>query len=246
MRKYLTLCRMLIIITAITLLAHPASASITLTASGTSAKDIDVTFAGQLTISGDILTVTLTNDSPVFSLNPDDVLASFYFDILDINNNRPNLTFSSAVGDVYLTDKDSPDELQTANADIKAVSAKDNRWMYKPMDPTQTPFLGFGIGTIGNSNLTPNNFQGNIVNGMEFAIYKGDITTRNLHCKLLVKDTATFTFTGVNGYSENDISKSFAFGLGTAPDSLLTPEPATIFLLALCALCVMPRNTNHK
>ncbi|MBN2456372.1 MAG: PEP-CTERM sorting domain-containing protein [Sedimentisphaerales bacterium] len=52
----------------------------------------------------------------------------------------------------------------------------------------------------------------------------------------LVQDTAVFKFTDLEGLKERDIVNKFAFGLGTAPDSLLTPEPATICLLGLGTL----------
>ena len=48
--------------------------------------------------------------------------------------------------------------------------------------------------------------------------------------KLLVKNSATFTFTGVSGFTEDDIAERFAFGLGTAPDSFLAPEPSSVWL----------------
>lgn len=222
-------------------------ATIILSASGTSAKGVDVTFEAQLTISGDMLTVKLVNDSPGPTLNPDDALGSLYFDILDGGNNRPMLVYSSATGDVYLGDKNNPDSLDTANADLKAVIAGDNTWQFKAMDDSQSPFLGFGIGTVGNSNLAPNNFMGNIVDGIDYSIYKGDISTSNLDGKLLVKDMGTFTFTGAAGFTEADIVADFAFGLGTAPDSLLSvPEPSGLLLTVLAILSVsskFPRRT---
>lgn len=219
----------------LTYLTQPVNASIVLSASGVSAKGVEVTFTSQLTIAGDFLTVELINDSPVDGLNPDDALGSFYFDILDGSNNRPNLTLTSAVGDVYLTHKTSADELIEASADLIATAGS-NKWVFKVMDATQNPFLGFGIGTVGNSNLNPNGFPGNFVDGISYAIHKGEVTTANLNNTYLVKEMATFTFTGLTGFTEGDISDVFAFGLGTAPDSLLAPEPTTICLLGLGGL----------
>jgi hypothetical protein len=102
------------------------------------------------------------------------------------------------------------------------------------MNATTNPFLGFGIGTVGNNTLTPNGFTTSVVGTgntmINFGIYKGgDINPVGvLDGKYLVKNTATFTFTGLTGYSEADIVDTFTFGLGTSPDSTLTvsmPEP---------------------
>ena len=222
------------------LIALPSvNASVTHTAAGVSAKGVAVTFEAELTIAGDFLTIALTNNSPVSSLNPDDVLGSYYFDIADGLNNRPTLTYVSATGDTYLGDKDAADSLDTAGADLMAVAPGDYSWQYKTMDPALSPFMGFGIGTVGNSNLSPNNFMGNIVDGIDFSIYKGNVTTANLDGKVLVKDTATFVFSGLTGFTESDISSQFAFGLGTAPDSLLTPEPASVMLMLLGGASVL-------
>ncbi len=220
----------------------PAYATVTQTASGVSAKGVPVSFQVDLTILDDTLTVTLFNTSTVPSANPDDTLCSFFFDIVDGGNNRPTLTYVSAVGDVYLTDKSSPDVLQTANANLKAVNVGDNTWQFRTLDVSASPFLGFGVGTVGNANLSPNNFNGNIVDGMDYGIYAGDVTTQNLHDRLLVKDSITFTFSGLTGFTEANIMPTVAFGLGTKPDSLIwTPEPTTILLLALGSLPLLRR-----
>jgi hypothetical protein len=214
-----------------------ANATITFEASGVSAKGVDVTFEAALTISGDTLTVVLTNDSPVDSLNPDDLLGSFYFDILNGSAMRPVLTYASAAGDTYTVVKNGPDTLLEAGADLQAFAKNDNSWQFKTFDAALNPFLGFGIGTVGNSNLFPNGFDGDVVDGSDFAIYKGEVTTQALVNKQpLVKETATFTFTGLTGFTEADIAPAFAFGLGTAPDSLLIPEPTTLVLLGLGGL----------
>jgi len=233
--------RLIIVLTAIIVFAMQAHAGVLLEASGVSSKGVDITFKAELSIVGDVLTIVLTNDSPVYTLNPDETLGSFYFDIVNDLGERPTLTYVSAIGDVYLVSKTAPDSLVEADADIMAVVPGDNSWQFATMDEMLIPYLGFGIGTVGNSNLSPNNFNGNIVNGSDYSIYKGEITTQNLNGKLLVKETATFTFTGVTGFTEDDIAEEFAFGLGTAPDSLLTPEPATLVLLGIGCLLLRKR-----
>jgi hypothetical protein len=215
-----------------------ADATIIHEASGISAKGVNVSFKAELTISGNLLTIVLTNTSPVNTLNPDDTLGSFYFDILNSGGNRPALTYASATGDIYLASKTNPDTLYEAGADLKALPGG-RGWIFKTMDEIANPYLGFGIGTVGNSNLSPNDFPS--MDGVETSIYKGEITTQNLNNKKLVKETAIFTFTGLNGFTEANIVPQFAFGLGTMPDSILTPEPATMVLLGLGGLLLGKR-----
>ncbi|MCI0499661.1 MAG: PEP-CTERM sorting domain-containing protein [Planctomycetales bacterium] len=236
-RNPLVLCVFLVI--GISL--QTADAGVIFEASGISAKGTDVSVMAELTISGDYLTIVLTNTSPVDSLNPDDTLSSFYFDIVNGDGDRPAVAFTGASGDVYLGSKTNPDQLVEADADIMAVNMGDNSWLFATMDKTADPYLGFGIGTVGNSGLSPNNFSGSIVGGLDYSIYKGEITTQNLNGKLLVRETAAFTFTGLTGFTEDDIAPAFAFGLGTRPDGLLTPEPATLAMLGLGALLLRKR-----
>jgi hypothetical protein len=209
-------------------------ASTIFTSSGLSSAGVAVAFRAELTISGDNLTVVLTNESPVNTLNPADTLGSFYWDIVNGSNVRPTLTYVSATGDVYLGNKNNPDSLQTVGANLKATAANDNTWQFKVMNAALSPFGGFGIGTVGNNSATPNNFNGNIVGAIEYSIYKGEITTNNLDGKLLVKETASFNFTGLTGFTEADIRSAGAFGLGTAPDSFINttivPEPSSALL----------------
>jgi hypothetical protein len=212
-----------------------AGATVILNFDGTSAKGEAVSFQADLTISGDNLQIVLRNNSTQ-SLNPDDLLTSFYFDIQDGLGNRPTLSYASASGDVYLADQASADTLQTAGADLQALVSGDNTWQFRDIFTLQpgTEVLAFGIGTAGNNSLTPNNFQGNVVDGIDYGIYAGDITTQNLDGILLVRGPATFNFTGVSGFTEDDISREALFGLGTQPDSTgFVPEPGSFAMLAL-------------
>jgi len=234
--------KILTLIGVFVLLVQSAPAALTFVAEGVSAKNVQVRFQADLSISGDILTITLTNDSPVDSLNPDDVLGSFYFDIVNGGGGRPTMTYVSATGDTYKGVKNGADILIQTGADIRAINAGDNSWQFKAMDADFLPNLGFGLGTVGNSNLSPNGFSGNIVDGVDFAIYKGQITTQSLtNPDALVKGSAVFTFSGLTGFTEAEIQPGFAFGLGTAPDSLLVPEPATLAMLGLGSLVLLKR-----
>jgi len=137
--------------------------------------------------------------------------------------------------------KPSADSLQTVGANLMAFNAGDNTWQLKSFNPGSNPFNGFGVGTVGNSGLNPNGFNGNITGGMDYSIYAGDVTTSNLDNRLLVKNCITFVFSGLTGYSESHIGGNSAFGLGTAPDSLHhVPAPGAALLLSV-ASCLVAR-----
>ena len=91
--------------------------------------------------------------------------------------------------------------------------------------------------------------QGNTM--INFGIYRGGDIDPNgvLNNKYLVKNTATFTFTGVSGYTEAHIVDKVVFGLGTSPDSTLTvalPEPAGCGLLAAAAAVLAARRARRR
>lgn len=237
--------------------AATAFGSIIFTASGTSTAGTPVAFQASLTISGtsgDDLTIVLANTSPADSRYAADVLGSFYFDIVS-GTRRPTLSYASARGSVYqvrsgttdVPNTYSPQSFtadSTAISDVRAVNAGDGSWQFKPMDPLGFPFLGFGIGTVGNSSppiASGNGFTPSIVgNGksmINFSIYRGgDIDPEGqLDLAYLVKNSATFRFTGVAGYTENAIANRAVFGLGTGPDSTLlvsVPEPSGFVIAA--------------
>ncbi|MCE5325018.1 MAG: PEP-CTERM sorting domain-containing protein [Planctomycetaceae bacterium] len=231
------------------LMVSSADASVMLTASGYSATGDEVAFTAEVSISGDILTLQLSNNSPVASNSRDDVLSSFYFDILNSAGLRPSLNYVSATGDVWYTSRSYTDWLWRDDANLKAVKSNDSTWQFKAMNAALAPYYGFGIGTVGNSDLDGNNFSGNVVGGVDYSIYAGEVTTQSLNGLLLIKGTATFTFSGATGFSESDIANSAVFGMGTAPDGLITggnhsdniPEPATAGLLVLGGVVTLAR-----
>lgn len=229
---------------AVVLRPEPVGAVVIHKGMGTSVNGISVTCEAHLMIAGDVLTVVFYNTSPVHTQNPSDLCTSYYFDIYNGANVRPALVYQSATGDVWRAYRHTADVLETIDADLKATEPNDDTWQFKNMNPGFAPFTGFGVGTVGNSDMDPNNFHGNIVGGMNYGLYAGEATTQNLDGRLLVKDHITFTFTGVMGITEKDIRPNFSIGLGTSPDSFLVPEPAPIALLA--GLLAIPRRRRNR
>jgi hypothetical protein len=210
--------------------------------SGYSVTGDPVSFEAHFTIDGDSLIVELYNTSAEATSSPDDMLCSYYFDIVNGAGERPTLTYDGATGQVWQTDRWSEDTMVDASADLRATSAGQHTWEFREMEPTAAPYAGFGLGTVGNSDLSPNNFHGNITGGFNYSLYAGDISTANLDDYPLVKPRAEFMFHGISGFTEADISDVGVFGMGTGPDTLLsTPEPASGLLLGLSALLLRRR-----
>jgi len=252
-------CRLAVLLLCVSLVsvARSASGAIMFSASGTSAAGNPVSFAATLGISGNTLTVQLDNTSPVDSADAADVLTSFYFDIQN-GTNRPTLSYTAASGFLYLVRRNAADlpyfytpqtytPMSGMLSNIRALNNGDNSWQFRTLDSTSAPQLGFGIGTVGNNGLSPNGFtpqivgQGNTM--INFAIYRGGDIDPNgvLDNKYLVKNTATFTFTGVAGFTEAAIVDKVVFGLGTNPDSSFTvsvPEPAACATATAAALAI--------
>ncbi|MBU6277589.1 MAG: hypothetical protein KGQ61_13210, partial [Planctomycetes bacterium] len=128
-----------------------------------------------------------------------DVLTSFYFNIADPNSGvRPNLTYISGTGQAYevrSTGTDAavswapnlaisgssgtwttsePGALDASN--LVAINDFNEGWQFKTLSPPPAyPGLGFGIGTVGNSDLwkfipggspgDPEGFDGKVIRG---------------------------------------------------------------------------------
>ena len=241
-------------------LAVTASGGVIIDAEGTSAAGNPVAFRATLSFVADELFLDLENLSPVATSEPADVLASFYFDVVR-DEARPPLVLRSVGGQVYRVLKDKPDEpvIYTPPAtaggkgsvveglgcsDLLATKRGDLTWMFRQLDPKQGPFTGFGLGTVGNSDLKPANFDSQIVGTGDFAIYRGeDLEPRgSLAGRFLARELVRFTFGGARGWSAADLGPRVTFGLGASPDSVLVVsvgEPAAFPAAAVAAAGVL-------
>jgi hypothetical protein len=205
--------------------------------------------------TGGVLKLLLENTSPPASKAPEDLLTSFYFNVLSgtTTGTSAPLTYQSALGQVYVTLKDFPDFTATWEppppsggtitypappqlSNLQAFNTGDLTWQFRDglSLAASTPPLAFGVGTVGNSSLTPDNFNGNIVDGFDFGIFVGEVTTQPLDGSLLVKDLIEFEFAGFGGFNLAQISPHGVFGFGTDPDLIITvPEPTAIVIATL-------------
>ena len=222
-----------------------------------------------------------------------DVLSSFYFNLADPNSpfNRPSdLTLISGSGRAYQVNKNAADTAvswspqtwstsgtaATAPSNLVAKVNFDEGWQFKSQTPPQAaPSLGFGIGTVGNSDITdfvPTGFgfDGNVVRGntpgdmINLGIYsdgtadvlnKTDINPDGgLSGSRLIKTEATFMFytplfdlRAVTG--ESWVQDNVTWGFGTGPETVFLPEPGTLPMLAtggLFALGWMARRRTRR
>jgi hypothetical protein len=220
-------------------LALPARGAIVVAAAGTSAAGNPVAFRATLTILADELAIDLENVSPVATREPADLLASFYFDI-SRDGKRPRLDARSAGGQVVEVLRNAPDRpvIYTppdaaggkgtvvsglGESDLLATKRGDLTWQFRQFDPAYEPLAGFGLGTVGNSDLSPANFDPKIVDGNDFAIFRGgDLEPKgNLAGRLLARELVRFRFGLPDGWTEADVGHRFTFGLGTSPDSVI-------------------------
>jgi len=251
-------------------LALSADAStVTFIESGTSIDGYPLSVRADLTGSGTTLTIDLYNQGPA-SRKVTDILTSFYFNIANPDTGvRPVLTYVSGSGQAYKVTTSGTDQpvswtpqtltgSSTAPSNLIAQFNGDQGWQFRSFTTPVTipPTLGFGIGTVGNSSLTPQgiNFNGNIVSGTDqgrtminLGIYSlgtgttGIVATDGIIDNFLVRNHAQFTFSVVGGITDLNpfnaewVGGNVTWGFGTAPETLFLPEPQAITLVAVAA-----------
>lgn len=238
-----------------------AQAAVVLSGTGVGVNPISAraVFSFGTGTAANVLDITLVNTSTVATRYPADVLTSLYFDIRS-GTSRPNLQYLGAGGQVYQVKSGTADapyvyfppatsgtafQPGVGTSNLRAQFANDATWQYRALNSGSAPFLGFGVGTVGNSGSSslvaaPNTFQGSVVGQGDFGIYAGEAATlqNQLENRFLVSGSATFRFlvlgSGTTSYGEGHIVRSVVFGFGTSPDAVIhVPEPAG---LAACGL----------
>lgn len=215
----------------------------------------------------------------------EDVLSSLYFNLADPDDGvRPTLTYLSGTGRAYevlagTTDRPvswSPNLLASSGtwttsgsgvndpSNLVAIQDFNEGWQFKTLTPPPAyPGLGFGIGTVGNSNIgafvpgasgSIGGFDGRVVRGagrgdtmINLGIYSTgtssafvDITPSvGLDGARLVRSEAVFTFRSdrnLSSVDQNWVQGNVTFGFGTGPDSVLLPEPGSLSIASLGGL----------
>jgi hypothetical protein len=253
--------------------------TVTFTESGISGAGNPITVSATLVTSGTTLSIALSNIGPKTKVGAD-VLTSFYFGIADPNGGvRPTLTYLSASGtacqvfagdgnDRFVSWQTTPlQQLYTtgtaalAPSNLVASVNGDSGWQFKAFDNV-APQLGFGIGTVGNSNIAT--IGGPAYAGLTFdpeivsqsgppgrtminlGIYSngsqplpGDIDARGeINGATLVNTRALFLFgssRNLDSFGQTWVQGNVTFGFGTGPSTVLLPEPGGMAMAAAAA-----------
>lgn len=208
-----------------------------------------------------------------------DVLSSFYFNLANpVTGERPeDLTLVSGGGfalEVQSHAADTPVSWRpqawttsgpgaTAASNLMATNPFDEGWQFKAqVPPIAFPSLGFGIGTVGNSQIasfvpTGFSFDGRVVRGHTpadminlgiFSDGNGDEHFDNIDPNggltgaRLIHTQAVFVFhTAQDLQSVDDswVQNNVTFGFGTNPDSVMLPEPGTISMATTAAILAL-------
>jgi len=225
------------------LFIHEARAEVVVPIAGRSPAGTPVAFAARFAFAGDLLTVTLENNSPVPTRFAADSLGSVSFDIVR-DGKRPALVGAAAFGQVVWVRTKEADEPVVSAVPTAADTAKpgigpsplfateneESAWQFRALDPRLPPFVGFGLGIAGSPTLRPEGLKSPPVAPGGFALVTDDEIepVDELAEQLVVRQRATFTFTGADGWGEQDLAGPVTFGLGTTPEGTLVsyvPEP---------------------
>jgi len=230
------------VLTAATLLAVVATApahAVTVTATGSGVNGAELAAQAMFEISGDTLTITLTNiatsDEEIGGFDtPGNTLTGLFFDIAG----SPTLTKQSATitaGSLLQGSTCNPGPCTTATTDVGGEFGFATSW-------SGGPTAGYGIsssGYIGGSGTLfggPNLDTPLAPDGINFGIISAaspfSPNPGELADSPVIQDTVTFVLSLPNDqFSEDDISNvSFQYGTQFGEPNLVVPVPAAVWL----------------
>ena len=186
-------------------------------------------------ISGDTLTITLTNTTAGGSLLRGDILTGL---VWNINGAAPVLGFPTTAltaGSEIFTSKTASNTSDPVNGSWTNVLGATPISQYGVATTGFNGAFAAGTITLGSGGVD----YGAVSNGT-FPAPPGSGTSGSFNASAfpLIQDTLTFTLTGISGVSQPQIT-DVKFLFGTSGDGIVTasavPEPSTI-VLALAAL----------
>jgi hypothetical protein len=227
------------VLTAATLLAAVATApahAVTVTATGAGVNGAELAAQAMLDISGDTLTITLTNiatnDEQFDGQDaPGNTLSGIFFDIAG----SPTLTAQSATinpGSLLQGSTCDPGICDGTTTDVGGEFGFATSWSGGPSSGygiSSSGYIGGGGTLFGGPNLddpdSPDGINFGIISAAGIYNPNGGLANDPV-----IQDTVTFILTGVNGLSEDDISNvSFQYGTGFDEPNIV-PVPAAVWL----------------
>ncbi|HET7308438.1 MAG TPA: XDD4 family exosortase-dependent surface protein [Gammaproteobacteria bacterium] len=195
----------------------------TFTSSGTAAGNL-VTASAQFSISGNYMTVVLTNTSPTATMDvPGSTLTGLFFDL----TGNPTLTpISATASDIVQEDTCDTGDCSGTGVDVGG------EFGYQHASGSGFPNdagegiasagyldtgLPHGIGNFNNGAAGSDLDSPESLDGINFGIVSSNYGNPNggLSSEPLVQDHVTFYFSGVDGLDDLDISNvSFQYGTG--------------------------------
>lgn len=249
-------CVSAILLLVLLLLPGSVRAGTITTVSGTLSGTYPVSAEATFVTSGSSFTLTLRNTSPTpTTINPQQVLTGFFFDMPSSGTVPLSLTYVSGSGSVakligggtaaehWLYDPPPPAGTGPAfsgplrgpmMSDIRTFTTDVDTWHFRSdLNTAAAPGTRFGISTVGNGSYTSgsNNFPETYVGQINFGIFNGDASDPRGLLKNLIPDaylvsgSAVFSFQANMDLENYQFVDPYVFAFGTSPDQTITLLP---------------------